>query len=66
MVPGKLGLTRGYTAVATCRSFSDRGVTILLVSELRVSFKISCCLSPVDIGILNLLKNCHLNSTSGH
>ena len=33
MEPGKLGSTRGRAVVATCRPFSGRGVTILLVSE---------------------------------
>ena len=33
MEPGKLGPTQEHAAIVTCRSFSGRGVTILLVSE---------------------------------
>ena len=60
---GKLGPTQGHVPIATCRPFSGRGVTILLVSERRFflynNFKLLW--SPVDIGNLNSLKISHLN-----
>ena len=63
---GKLGPIRGHATVVKCRPFLGRGVTILLVLERQFLIKFYVVLNPADIGIYNLIKNCHLNSTCGH
>ena len=65
MEPKKLGPTRGHAAVATCRPFPGRGVTILLVLELRVVNDFSSSESS-GYRYFYSSKNCCLNFTFGY
>ena len=61
----KLGPTQGHAAVATCRPFPGRGVTILLVSELEVVNDFSRSESS-GYRYFYSSKNCRLNFTFGY